>query len=104
MPIFDAQCARALARRNLSLGDCLAAMKKAVLHAAQLGGFEAPIGLPDALPLAAGQSTNSAAFLIDLFSQQGVEAWADAVHHAELAGYRTELLVADRGATLAIAW
>lgn len=87
MTIFDAQAARALARRTLSLGDCLAAMKRAVLHAAQVGEFEATIGLPDALPVADGQSTNTAAFLIDFFSQQGVDAWADAVRHAERAGY-----------------
>jgi len=87
MTIFDAQAARALARRSLSLGDCLAAMKRAVLHAAQVGEFEAMIGLPEALPMAAGQSTNNAAFLIDFFSQLGVDAWADAVRHAERAGY-----------------
>ena len=102
MTIFDAQAARALARRTLSLGDCLASMKKAVLNAAQVGEFEATIGLPDAMPMAAGQSTNTAAFLIDFFSQQGVEAWADAVRHAERAGYavRPAWRGADTGAAV----
>jgi hypothetical protein len=85
--IFDANAARALARRTHSLADCLAAMKRAVLQAAQAGRFEATIGLPEPMPLAAGQSTNNAAFLIDFFARQGAEAWADAVRHAVRAGY-----------------
>ena len=87
MTIFDAQAARALARRTLSLGDCLASMKKAVLHATQVGEFEASIGQPEPIPMTAGQSTNSAAFLIDFFSHKEVAAWADAVRHATRAGY-----------------
>lgn len=85
--IFDAQAARSLARRAHSLADCLAAMKKAVLEAAQVGEFEATVGLPEAIGIVAGQSTNNAAFLIDFFSAQGFEVWADAVRHALRAGY-----------------
>ena len=85
--IFDAQAARALARRTHSLADCLAAMKKAVLEAAQVGEFEATVALPEAIALVAGQSTNNAAFLIDFFTAQGFEVWADAVRHALRAGY-----------------
>ena len=85
--IFDAQAARALTRRAHSLADCLAAMKKAVLEAAQVGEFEATVGLPEAIALVAGQSTNNAAFLIDFFTAQGFEVWADAVRHALRAGY-----------------
>jgi hypothetical protein len=84
---FDANAARALARRTHSLADCLAAMKRAVLHAAQVGQFEATIGLPEPMPLTAGQSTNNAAFLIDFFARQGADVWADAVRHAVRAGY-----------------
>ena len=85
--IFDAQAARTLARRTHSLADCLAAMKKAVLDAAQVGEFEATVGLPEAIPIVAGQSTNNAAFLIDFLSAHDVEVWADAVRHALHAGY-----------------
>ena len=85
--ILDAQAARALAHRAHSLADCLAAMKKAVLEAAQVGEFEATVGLPEAIAIVAGQSTNNAAFLIDFFTAQGFEVWADAVRHALRAGY-----------------
>jgi hypothetical protein len=85
--IFDAQSARALSRRTHTLADGLAAMKKAIIEAARAGEFEASVGLAEPVPIVAGKSTNNAAFLIDFFTQQGSDAWADAVQHALRAGY-----------------
>lgn len=100
--IFDANAARGLTRRSHNLADCLAAMKQAVLHAAQVGEFESTVGLPEALTISAGQSTNSASFLLHFFNQHGYDAWADAVAHALRAGYavRPSWRSADGGAAL----
>lgn len=84
---FDARSARALSRRTHNIQDCLAAMKAAVLQAARVGGYEASVTLPEALPVVAGQSTNNAAFLIDFLTERDCEVWADSVRHAVTAGY-----------------
>jgi len=85
--IFDAQAARALSRRTHSVQDCLALMKAGALQAAQAGEYETSIALPEAIPVVAGQSTNSAAFLVDLLARHGCEVWAESIKHALVAGY-----------------
>jgi hypothetical protein len=84
---FDAQAARALSRRTHSVQDCLALMKAGALQAAQAGEYETTIGLPEAIAVVAGQSTNNAAFLVELLASHGYEVWADSVKHAVAAGY-----------------
>jgi hypothetical protein len=84
---FDASSARALSRRVHSLHDCLFVIKQAVVQAAQAGEFEVSVGLSDALPVVAGQSTNNAAFVIDFLARHGREAWAEAATQALRAGY-----------------
>lgn len=101
--IFDARSARALSRRTHSVQDCLALMKAAVLHAARVGGYEATVALPEPMPVVAGQSTNNAAFLIDLLATRDNDVWADSVRHAGAAGYtvRPSWQGVDTGAALA---
>lgn len=84
---FNARSARALSRRTHNVQDCLAAMKAAVLQAARVGSYEASVGLPEVLPVVAGKSTNTAAFLIDFLVERECEVWADSVRHATAAGY-----------------
>jgi hypothetical protein len=84
---FDAQSARALSRRVHSLHDCLSVLKQSVVQAAQAGEFEVSVGLSELLPVAAGQSTNNADFLVEFLAQHGRDAWAEAVLQALHAGY-----------------
>lgn len=87
MPAFDAQAARALARRTRGVGEILADVKQAVVRAAEVGGFEAVVPLPDAQHVPAGASTNNASFLVTHLLERGLPAWAEAVQHATCAGY-----------------
>jgi hypothetical protein len=87
MPPFDAQAARALARRTRGVGEILADVKQAVVRAAEQGGFEAVVPLPDAQHVPAGASTNNASFLVTHLLERGLPAWAEAVQHATRAGY-----------------
>jgi hypothetical protein len=84
---FDAQTARALSRRIHSVQDCLFVMKQHVVQAAQAGEYEVGVGLSESLPVVAGQSVNSAAFVIDFLARSGREAWSEAVAQAVHAGY-----------------
>jgi hypothetical protein len=84
---FDAQAARALSRRIHSVHDCLFVMKQHVVQAAQAGEYEVSVGLSESLPVVAGQSVNSAAFVIDFLARSGREAWSEAVAQAVHAGY-----------------
>jgi hypothetical protein len=84
---FDAAAARALSQRTHSVQDCLAALKKAVVEAAQLGEYETVIGLPEAIPIGAGESSNTAGFLIDFLAGRGFHVWSESVRHALAAGY-----------------
>jgi hypothetical protein len=84
---FDAHSARALSRRMHSLHECLAVMKRSVVQAAQAGEFEVTVGLSESLAVVAGQSTNNAAYLIDLLTRTGHVAWSEAVTQAVRAGY-----------------
>lgn len=101
--VFDARSARALSRRTHSVQDCLAQMKSAILEAARIGGYEASVPLPEALPVVAGQSTNNAGFLVDFLAERECEVWADSVRHAVVAGYavRPVWQAVDTGAALA---
>lgn len=87
MPSFDAQAARALARRIHSAGEILAEMKRAVVEAAGRGNFEARVMLSDPQLVPAGHSNNTPEFLVRHFIARGVPAWAEAVQHALQAGY-----------------
>lgn len=84
---FDAQTARALSRRIHSVHDCLFVMKQSVVQAAQAGEYEVTVGLSESLPVVAGQSVNSAAFVIDFLARSGREAWSEAAAQAVHAGY-----------------
>jgi hypothetical protein len=86
-PAFDAQAARALARRSHGAAEILAEMKQAVVIAAERGEFEAGVALPDAVLVPAGQSVNSASFLVEHLQQRGLPAWSEAVTQAVRAGY-----------------
>jgi hypothetical protein len=87
MPTFDAQAARALARRTRGVGEILADVKQAIVRAAEQGGFEAVVPLPDAQHVPPGASTNNASFLVSHLQERGLPAWAEAVQHATRAGY-----------------
>lgn len=84
---FDAQAARALARRSHSAGEILAELKQAIVVAAERGEFEASVALPDAVLVSAGQSVNSAGFLVEHLQERGLAAWAEAVQQALRAAY-----------------
>ena len=86
-PAFDAQAARALARRAHGASEILAEMKQAVVAAAERGEFEAGVSLPDAVVVPAGQSVNSSSFLVEHLQERGLAAWAEAVSQALRAGY-----------------
>jgi hypothetical protein len=107
MSPFDAQAARTLSRRIHSVHDCLFVMKQHVVQAAQAGEYEVSVGLSESLPVVAGQSVNSAAFVVDFLARSGREAWSEAVAQAVHAGYavrpvwgRTSLGAALEGITL----
>jgi hypothetical protein len=104
---FDARSARALSRRIHSVQDCLFLMKQHVVQAAQAGEYEVTVGLSESLPVVAGQSVNSAAFVIDFLARAGRDAWAEAAAQAVQAGYgvrpswgRTDAGAALEGLTL----
>jgi hypothetical protein len=108
---FDAQSARALSRRVHSVHDCLFILKQAVVQAAQAGEFEVTVDLAEQLPVVAGQSSNTAAFVIDLLARSGREAWSEAATQAQRAGYtvrpawgRAPTGAALEGLTLAWQW
>jgi hypothetical protein len=84
---FDAQAARALARRSHGAAEILAEMKQAIVVAAERGEFEASVSLPDAVQVPAGQSINSATFLVEHLQQRELPAWAEAVTQALRAAY-----------------
>jgi hypothetical protein len=84
---FDAQAARNLSRRVHSVQDCLFVIKQTVAQAAQEGEFEVTVALSEALPVVPGQSTNDAAFVIDLLARHGRQAWSEAATQAVRAGY-----------------
>ena len=86
-PPFDAQAARALARRIHSAGEILAEMKRAVVEAAARGDFEARVLLADPQLVPAGHANNTADFLIRHFVAHDMPAWAESVQHALQAGY-----------------
>jgi hypothetical protein len=71
---FDAQAARALARRSHGAAEILAEMKQAIVIAAERGEFEASVALPDAVQVPAGQSINSATFLVEHLQQRELPA------------------------------
>jgi hypothetical protein len=84
---FDARSARALSRRVHSVHDCLYVMKQSIVQSAQAGEFEVVVALSESLPVVAGQSSNNAAFVIDVLLRNGREAWAEAATQAVRAGY-----------------
>lgn len=84
---FDAQAARALARRSHGAAEILAEMKLAIVEAAERGEFEASVSLPDAVMVPAGQSINSAGFLVEHLQARELPAWAEAVTQALRAAY-----------------
>ena len=87
MPAFDAQAARALARRTHGVREILAEMKTAIVVACERGEFEAAVKLPDAQVVPAGTSSNNAAFLVEHLLARDLPAWAESVRHAAHAGY-----------------
>jgi len=84
---FDAQAARALARRSRGAADILTDWKRAIVDAATQGGFAAEVALPDPEPVPTGQSVNTAGFLVEHLQRRGLIAWAEAVQQALNAGY-----------------
>lgn len=84
---FDAQAARALARRSHGAAEILAEMKQAIVDAAERGEFEATVALPDAVMVPAGQSINTASFLVEHLHERGLPAWAEAAAQAQRAAY-----------------
>jgi hypothetical protein len=84
---FDAQAARALARRSHDAAQHLAELKRAIVEAAQQGGFSATVQLPDPQLVPAGQGVNTADFLIGHLQARGLAAWAEAVVQALRAEY-----------------
>lgn len=84
---FDAKTARALARSTHDAADLLAELKRAIVEAARQGDFSATVELPDAEPVQAGQSVNTAAFLVAHLQARGLAAWAEAVKQALRASY-----------------
>lgn len=94
---FDAQAARLLARRSHGAAEVLAEMKQAVVDAAERGEFEATIALPDAVMVPAGQSINSASFLVEHLQTRGLPAWAEAVTQALRADYGARPAWAPQG-------
>lgn len=86
-PSFDAEAARALARRIKTTGEILAEMKRAVVEAAGRGSFEASVMLSEPQLVPAGHGNHRAEFLVRHFVAHGMPAWAEAVQHALQAGY-----------------
>jgi hypothetical protein len=84
---FDAQAARALARRSHDAADLLAEMKRAIVEAARQGDFAATVELPDPELVPPGQGINTAAFLEGHLQARGLAGWAEAVKQALRAAY-----------------
>lgn len=86
---FDAQAARALARRTHGAEEILADLKRAIVGAAHQGDFAVTLYLPESeLELVPpGQSVNTAGFLVEHLHTRGLTAWAEAVEQAVRAAY-----------------
>jgi len=84
---FDAQAARALARRSHDAADLLAELKRAIVEAARQGDFSATVELPAGELVPPGQGVNTADFLEVHLQARGLAAWVEAVKQALRAAY-----------------
>jgi len=84
---FDAQAARALARRSHDAAELLAELKAAIVEAARRGDFSTMVELPDPQLVPPGQSVNTPDFLVEHLQARGLVAWTEAVKQALRAAY-----------------